>query len=172
MGPEVEQVFLRAAAAGDPQAQSTLAVAFLNRSDDLAESDPVFAEEFLASAELVAVMAYEHPTKPGRAHDAAILGAIVAVRSIRCAERDPVRSLDYRQWAERLFDAVEAGSDEHAKGIVAWALNRLADAGDEAAAARLNSVMETLSPAEARLVANEVRREAKEPAQVNDGGNV
>jgi hypothetical protein len=60
-----------------------------------------------------------------------------------------VRSLDYRQSAEALFSEVEQGSDAHALGIVAFALNRLADAGDADAADRLNRVVDRLPPEEA-----------------------
>lgn len=143
-------VYLYAAGSGHCPAQSDLALGCRHHAEAIAEQFPDLADEYFTAAELFGVLACTHELP----HDLAVLASIFASRSLHSAARDPVRSLEYREQAEQLFDAVEEADDDHALGVIGLALNRLADADpeDDRATVRLNRVIEALSPGEAQLV--------------------
>lgn len=149
MTAKLNPIYVFAAGRGVPQAQSELAVACLNHADSIAEDEPELADEYLMAAEVLAELACAH----NRPRDVAVLAGVFVARSLHSAATDPVRSLEYREQAETLFDVVENGGDTHALGAAAFALNHLADCDpdDDRASARLNRIIEALPAAEAQL---------------------
>lgn len=162
MAHPINPTYIFAAAHGQPQAQSDLAMAFLNRGGAAAEDDPELADEYYAIAEVFAQLACSH----GRPTDVALLAGVCARRAVHLELRDPVRALQYREAAEGLFNTIESGSDTTALGIVAATLNELADADpeDDLASARLNRIIERLPVADAQALREAVRA-TRSPAE-------
>jgi hypothetical protein len=160
---QVNPAFMFAAAHGHLGAQSDLALALRHHAEASAEDAPWLADQYFTAAELFAELACQH----GQPHDLAVKASIFAARSIHSAASDPMRSLEYRENAEQLFDAVEDTGDGHALGVIGLALNKLADADpdDDRASARLNQIIESLSPGEAQLLRHVARPAKCEPVE-------
>jgi hypothetical protein len=159
--PQVNPAYMFAAGHGHCGALADLATAYLGHAESIAEDDPYLADEFFTVAELFAELARTH----GRSVDIAVLADVCVARSIHSASLDPVRSLEYREQAEQLFDAVENTGETLALAAVAYSLNRLADANpdDDRASVRLNRVIGALAPGEALLVQEVIRATQDEP---------
>lgn len=155
--PQVNPAYIFAAGHGHCGAQSDLAATYCSHAEAIAEENPDLAAEYFTAAELFAELAGSH----GRPCDLAILAGIHAVRSIHSAARDPVRSLEYREQAEELFESVEGTRDSHAMAIIVFALDKLADADpdDDRAGDRLNRIVEALPAGEAQLLREAARNE-------------
>lgn len=152
---KLNPVYAFAAGHGDCHAQSELAASCCTRAESLADENPDLADEYFMAAEVFAELACTHRNP----RDVAVLAGIFAARSLHSALRDPVRSLEYREQAEPLFDVVESSLDSHALAIIAFALNGLADADpdDDRASVRLNRIIDALPPAEAHLLREAAR---------------
>lgn len=151
-------VYLFAAGRGQNAAQSALAVACSDHASAISDDHPELADEYFMAAEIFGELACTHANPT----DMASLAAIFCARSLHSSLLDPVRSLEYRDKAEQLFESVERTGDHQALGIVAYALNKLADADpdDDRATIRLNRIIEALPASEAQLL-----REAVRPAK-------
>lgn len=151
-------VYLFAAGRGHCAAQSELAMACCDHAATISEENPGLSDEYFMAAEVLAELACAH----GHPTDIAKLAGVFTARSIFGALLDPVRSLEYREKAEELFESVEMTGDGQALGIVAFALNKLADADpdDDRATIRLNRIIDNLPAGEAQLL-----REAVRPAK-------
>lgn len=151
-------VYLFAAGRGHCAAQSELAMACCDHAATISDEAPELADEYFMAAEILAELACAH----GNPTDIAKLAGVFTARSLFGSVLDPVRSLEYREKAEQLFESVEQTADSQALGIVAFALNKLADADpdDDRATIRLNRIIETLPSGEAQLL-----REAVRPAK-------
>lgn len=154
-GLQLNPVYVHAAACGLRGAQSELAAACGTHAQAIAAENPGLADEYFTAAELFAELARAH----GQAYDAAVLAGVFAMRSLGLAARDPVRSLEYRDQAEALFDEVENACDTLALGVIAYALDKLADADpdDNRASDRLNRVIGMLPAGEAQRLREVVR---------------
>lgn len=153
-------IYVFAAGHGQCAAQIGLAVGCCDHALAIGDDDPELANEYLMAAEMFAELACAH----GGANEVAVLAGILVARSIHLTLLDPVRSLEYRERAELLFDAVENASNSQASGIIAYALNKLADADpdDDRATVRLNRIVESLAPGEAQLLREAVRSVSRE----------
>lgn len=149
-----------AAAHGSCDAQRDLAAQLLAYAESIAEDNPDLAAEYLMGAEAMAELAATNRDPLS----AATLGAVLAIRSLH-SPFDPVRAVDFRDRAERLFDAVEQSRDTRALATIGVALNRLADAedADDRAALRLARVVAALPPGEACLLRAVARPPRCEP---------
>ena len=164
---EFDPVYLRAAAAGDGEAQAGLAALLLSNAQQLGGDNPAAMNELLIAAESFARLAATHK----RPFSAATLGTVWFMRSLMLADSDPVRSLWFRDQADGLFDWVAEAGDAEALAMVAHTLITFADvAGDEAAASRLNTIVELLPPETAVAVREWSRALAKSiaPAPVKE----
>lgn len=161
--PQVNPAYMFAAGHGHCGAQSELACGYMRHAEAIAEDDPYLADEFFTAAELFAELACTH----GRPSDIAVLADVCVARSLHSALLDPVRSLEYREDAERHFDAVETTGDTLALAAVAYSLNRLADADpdDDRATVRLNRVVQALAPGEALMLREAIRATQPEPQE-------
>lgn len=147
---------LYAAANGHGLAQYEIAIALTLKAEQIAPSNPAFANELLAAAEFASNLALESLGTPSAI---AQRGHVFAVRSWVLQPYDPVRALGFQECATADLDAAAATGDVDALSIVALTLNRLADAGCEEAANKLGVVMNALPAAEA-VTLREVMREA------------
>lgn len=150
-----------AAAHGSPGAQRDLAASLLWHAEAVAVEDQCRADEYLACAEMMAELAFAHRD----ALSIATLAAVVAVRSLHC-DLDPVRGVEWREQAERLFGLVEEqGDDTKALATIGVALNRLADAdpSDDRAILRLGRIVDALPAGEACLLREMARPAPCEP---------
>ena len=154
-------VHFRAAAAGDYLAQYEIAIGLTLQAEKLAAEAPQFANELLATAEFAANLAYQH----GAPAAIALRGYVFAVRTWVLAASDPVRSLGYRDSAFADLDDAIASGNADALQIAALTLTRLADAGDEEAANKLNTVQAALSPEDAIELREAMREAAKAEAK-------
>jgi hypothetical protein len=159
--PQVNPAYMFAAGHGHCGAQSDLATSYLSQAES--EDDPFLADELYTVAELFAELACTH----GRPLDFAVLADVCVARSLHSASLDPVRSLEYREDAERHFDLAEATGDTFALGAIAYSLNRLADADpdDDRASVRLNRIIGALAPGEAQMVRAAIRATQPEPQE-------
>lgn len=162
---QVNPAYMFAAAHGHLGAQSDLALALRHHAEAIAAEAPWQADQYFTAAELFAELACQH----GQPHDLAVKASIFAARAIHSAASDPVLSMEYREQAEELFDAVEESGHDHALGVVGLTLNKLADAdpGDDRAADRLNRVIEALPPGEAQLLRHVARPAKCEPVETD-----
>lgn len=150
----VDPVYFQAAASGLPAAQRAIAVALALHAERIAADAPQFANELLAAAEFSANLTASH----GDPADDALTGLVFALRSVLLEESDPVRALGYRTDAMLALDAAAKTGDVDALRTVALAYSRLADAGDDEAADKLNLVVGAL-PAEEAVHLREVMRQ-------------
>lgn len=165
---QVNPAFIFAAGHGHCGAQSDLAASLCQYAEAIAEENPDLADEYFTAAELFAELASSH----GQPAELAVLAGIFAMRSIHSAARDPVRGMEYREQAEQLFDKVEGAADSNALGVIAFALDRLADADpdDDRASDRLLRVIAALSPGEAQLLREAARDEPAKTVSAASGG--
>jgi hypothetical protein len=164
VGITLNPVYLFAAGHGQPSAQSALAIGCCDHAVRIADDNPELADEYFMAAEILAELACAHANPS----DIAKLAGIFTARSLHSALVDPVRSLEYREKAEELFESVERSGDNQALGIIAYALNHLADADpdDDRASDRLNRIIGTLPAGEAQLLREAVRTATHQAQEV------
>lgn len=158
----IDPIYLRAAADGSVQAQVAIASNLTVQAERIAAQNPQFAGELLAVAEFCGCMVQgREPTSP---QPVGLLGYIFAIRSIMLEASDPVRALGYRNDAFAFLDAAAMSGNQEALGTAALGLTRLADNGDDEAAAKLNLVVAALDPVEAVTLREVLRADAEEVA--------
>ena len=154
----IDPVYFQGAAGGLPAAQRAIAIGLALHAERIAADTPQFAHELLAVAEFSANLAASH----GDPADDALTGLVLALRSVLLDASDPVRALGYRTDAMAALNAAAKTGDVDALRTVALAYSRLADAGDDEAATRLNFVVGALPPEEAVQLREVMRQDATE----------
>lgn len=135
---------IRESAHGSREALSALVSVCLARND-------IPEVERAALVEPLARLAAAH----GRADDLLVLAGVLHVRAMHVEATDAERAGSLYDEADELLDGVaKSGAD---RPTLATVLTIMADAGDEGAAVRLNSLMDGLTPAEAADLSREVR---------------
>jgi hypothetical protein len=139
--PTSERDFLAKAANGDTHALNTLSLYTL--AGDAADTP---LGELVAQAEIFARLACE----VGGVDELGLLLEVVWFRSVLLADVAPRRSEQLTNQAALILEELERTPEGRA--VAAAALTGLADAGNEAAALRLNQLLEKVSASEAASI--------------------
>jgi hypothetical protein len=153
--PNSEPELIALAASGNRDAQLSMAYVCLAHA-----MQGVPAMEALAGAEAFARMAVNHDAADLR--PALVLADVLLSKAAHLVDYEPIRSETLRGEAYALFDYVADHGDSHDRHMLAAALDDRADKGDEAAAQRLNRLIDSLSDSEADALRTAAKRSQAE----------